>query len=498
MLNVFNTLSGKKEEFIPLEKGKVKMYVCGITPYDYSHIGHARCYVTFDIIRRYLEFSGYSVKYVQNFTDIDDKIIKRANEKKEDPIKLANRFITEYFREFDELGVKRADVHPKVTEHITEIIAAIQRIIDNGYAYVSGGDVFFSVKKFKNYGKLSKQSLEDLIKGKRVEINENKKSPEDFALWKSAKDGEPSWDSPWGKGRPGWHIECSAMSAKYLGEQFDIHGGGQDLIFPHHENEIAQSESATGKHPFVKYWLHNGFVTVNKEKMAKSLGNFFTVKDALKSFDGETIRFFILSAHYRQPIDFSSGRLQQAGESLAKLQDVCERISEKTKNKTEEPSDAQLISIKKDFISAMNDDFNTPLAISILFKLRDYSFEKIEKDDADALKQALFLFRQFGSIFGISWKRARRTVSAPDSTSKPAAEKNTHQPTHSRQYLDFESMREISDAEIEKLVEERQKARKDKNFKRADDIRDGLKKKGIILEDEKAGKVRWRRTSGRG
>src|SRR5512136_3124072 len=326
-LRVYNTLSGGKEEFVPLRPGKVGMYVCGVTVYDYSHIGHARAYVAFDVILRYLRYLGYDVTYVRNYTDIDDKIIKRANSDGVPFYEISERFIKEFDRDMAELGVEVPDVQPKATEHLAEIISLVTTLIDKGYAYQAGGDVYFCVDKFASYLKLSKRNLEEMQAGARIEVDEKKRHPMDFALWKEAKAGEPFWDSPWGKGRPGWHIECSAMSLKYLGETLDIHGGGQDLIFPHHENEIAQSEAATGR-PFVRYWLHNGFVNINAEKMSKSLGNFFTIREVLEKYDREVLRFFLLSAHYRSPLDFSDQNLTEAEAGMERIYGALAGIDE--------------------------------------------------------------------------------------------------------------------------------------------------------------------------
>ncbi len=494
-LKVHNTLTGKLQQFEPRESKKVKMYVCGITPYSSSHIGHARCYIIWDTFRRYLEFSGYEVNYIQNFTDIDDKIINKANELNQKPEELAKKHMEEYFQQFDQLNVKRADNYPKVTEHIPAIIELIKTLVENGSAYESKGDVFFEVGKFKEYGKLSKQSLDELIKGKRVEVNPNKRNAADFALWKAAKTGEPAWDSPWGKGRPGWHIECSVMSMKYLGEQLDLHCGGQDLIFPHHENEIAQSEAASGKVPFSKFWLHNGFVTIKREKMAKSEGNILPLSEMLQKYEGETIRFFMLQTHYRQPSDYSEKAVMQAKESLANLKNAIERmeknIGEKEKTtgmlkggkeiRKDDKKDTkiggnngendkvipELEKIRNDFISAMDDDFNTPAAITALFELRDLAFKKMEsaeKEDEEKkseLGAVLALLKELGGVLGLFKKAEKKEL-------------------------------KVSEKEIEKLIAERQEAKKNKDYSRADEIRKGLKGKGILLEDNKDGSVGWR------
>ena len=374
-IKVYNTLTKKKEEFVPLHPGKAYMYVCGVTPYNHPHIGNARPFVTWDVIRRFLEHEGYDVLHVQNFTDVDDKIINTANKEGVQWSDICGRYIDAYFEVMDKLNVRRAHVYPRVSEHMQEIINVVQTLIDKGYAYELDGDVYYSVEKFDRYGELSGRKLEDMMAGARVDVNDKKHNPFDFALWKAAKPGEPYWESPWGNGRPGWHIECSAMSMKYLGESFDFHGGGSDLIFPHHENEIAQSEGCTGVHPFVRYWLHNGFITVNEEKMSKSLGNFFTVADILEHFEPETLRFFILSTHYRSPLDFSDERLKEAQRSLARLktaQDNLKELAQLISGGPTETSKAlyeKLEELRSGFMEAMSDDFNTALAISFMFEL---------------------------------------------------------------------------------------------------------------------------------
>ncbi|MCK5595728.1 cysteine--tRNA ligase, partial [bacterium] len=355
-MKVYNTLSGKKEEFVP-RSDEVKMYVCGVTPYDDAHIGHAMSYIIFDVIRRYLQFCGYGLKYVQNVTDIDDKIINKSKKEKVSAEHVANKYTNAFFEDLGILGISKPDICPKATDHVSDIISLIKKLMDTGFAYSVDGDVFFEVSKFSDYGKLSKRPLDEMKQGARVEIDERKKSPRDFALWKSAKPDEPSWDSPWGKGRPGWHIECSAMSMKYLGEIFDIHSGGQDLIFPHHENEIAQSEAATGR-PFVKYWLHNGFLNIDGEKMSKSLGNFFLVRDILKKFSPQVVRYFMISAHYRSSLDFSEGSMNESGKALERIENCFDNIKENVEN-----LDAPKIHTRSEWLNkfekAMDDDFNT-------------------------------------------------------------------------------------------------------------------------------------------
>ncbi|MDR2860759.1 MAG: cysteine--tRNA ligase, partial [Elusimicrobiota bacterium] len=360
MIKLYNTLTDKKEDFKPQKEKEVSMYICGITPYDEVHLGHARAYVAFDIIKRHLIKRGYLVNHVQNFTDVDDKIINRAAERHISPSTLAQTYIDDYFLQTDKLNILKAKTYPRVTQMIPDIINFIKVLIDKGFAYQIGGDVYFSVDKFKDYGKLSKRKIEDLKAGARVEINDNKHSPVDFALWKKSKEGEPEdvcWDSPWGKGRPGWHIECSVMSSKLLGNTIDIHGGGQDLIFPHHENEISQSEARSGQQ-FVKYWIHNGFVTIDKEKMSKSLGNFFTLKDIFKKYDPRVIRYYLMTQHYKSPLDFSDTNIESAKNSLQGLDDAYLRLAD-TVNKSAEIKDKDLIEIRESFLSALDDDFNS-------------------------------------------------------------------------------------------------------------------------------------------
>ena len=374
-IKVYNTLTKQKEEFVPIHPGKANIYVCGVTPYNHPHVGNARPFVTWDVIRRFLEHEGYDVTHVQNFTDVDDKIINTANKEGVQWYDICNRYIDSYFEVMDKLNVRRAHVYPRVSEHIDDIIKTVQCLIDNGYGYVVDGDVFYSVEKFKYYGQLSGRNIEDMMAGAREDVDDRKHNPMDFALWKSAKPGEPAWESPWGSGRPGWHIECSTMSMKYLGETFDFHGGGSDLIFPHHENEIAQSEGCTGIHPFVHYWLHNGFITVNEEKMSKSLGNFFMVIDILEHYDPETLRFFIVSTHYRSPLDFSDARLTEAQKSLARLRQAQETLGELSEMLSAGPTAESLAlrekvkELREAFMEAMRDDFNTALAISHMFAL---------------------------------------------------------------------------------------------------------------------------------
>ena len=458
-LKLYNTLSGKEEVFTPIDPPNVGMYVCGITPYDETHLGHGRAYVTFDVIRRYLEYSGYKVKYVQNITDIDDKIINKSKQLAISYKQITDRYTDSFFEVMDKLNVKRADKYPKATEHIKEMIELIKGLIEKGFAYVIDGSVYFRVSKFEDYGKLSKRKTKDMLAGARVEIDERKKDPLDFALWKAAKEGEPSWESPWGPGRPGWHIECSAMSTKYLGQPFDIHGGGLDLTFPHHENEIAQTEAFSGK-PFVKYWIHNGFVTVNKEKMSKSLGNFFTLKDILEKYDGETVRFFLLSTHYRSPINFSDKLLEEAGEALSRLYktliDLDLLIAKGEKRNINKMLREDVSTYQKKFNEAMDNDFNTAAAIGVLFEIVHFSNKMIGKDQIDSsfLCEIRDLILKLGGVLGILQKEIKR---------------------------------EEFPKEIEELIDEREKARAEKDFARADEIRLKLAEEGIILEDTPMG-----------
>lgn len=463
-MKLYNTLTRQKEKFIPIEDGRVKMYACGPTVYDYFHIGNARTFIVFDALRKYLEYRGYEVSFVQNFTDVDDKIIKRAREEGVSPQEISEKFIEIYFEDSKSLGIDRADIHPRVTENIGEIIEFIGELIEKDYAYEAGGDVYFDVSKYKDYGKLSKQSLEDLQAGARVEVKAAKKNPLDFVLWKAAKEDELSWDSPWGLGRPGWHIECSAMSKKYLGETIDIHGGGGDLIFPHHENEIAQSEACSGK-PFANYWVHVGYLNIDNKKMSKSLDNFFTPREIGEEFDLENLRFFILSAHYRNPINFSRELLQAAKNGLDRLYTGKNNLEYLIENAGDHPPSEEekswigdLGSYKDRFKEAMDDDFNTADGIGVIFDLvREINTRVDENTAKEILEEAYNLLMEVTSVLGLLNKKE-----------------------------------EMLDDQIEKLIEERQKARKEKNFSLADKIRDDLKDQGIILEDTSQG-VKWRR-----
>ncbi len=390
-MKIYNTLTRKKEEFVPVEPGKAKIYACGPTVYNFFHIGNARPFIIFDTLRRYLEYRGFKVTFVQNFTDVDDKLITRAKEENTTLKDVGERFIKEYFKDAEGLGIRMADVHPKATEHMEEIIEFVKKLVDSEHAYETGGDVYFNVSSFPEYGRLSGQSLEDLVAGARVDISDVKKNPADFALWKAAKPGEDSWDSPWGKGRPGWHIECSAMSMKYLGETFDIHCGGQDLIFPHHENEIAQSEAATGK-PFANYWMHNGYINVDNQKMSKSLGNFFTVRDISRKYDLSVVRLFMLSAHYRNPVNFSEDLIEQAASAMSRIRNCRENLKFITENGSGSDIGVErdICALEKAFVEAMDDDLNTAEAIGAVFeyiKEINLAFERggSKKSAAEAL-----------------------------------------------------------------------------------------------------------------
>lgn len=477
-IKVYNTLTKRKEDFVPIQEGKASIYVCGVTPYNHPHVGNARPFVTWDVIHRFLEHEGYDVTHVQNFTDVDDKIINSANKEGVQWYDICNRYIDSYFEVMDKLNVKRVHVYPRVSEHIADIIDTVKNLIDRGYAYVVDGDVYYSVEKFEHYGELSGRNLEDMMAGARVDVDDRKKNPMDFALWKSAKPGEPFWSSPWGEGRPGWHIECSTMSMKYLGESFDFHGGGSDLIFPHHENEIAQSEGCTGVHPFVHYWLHNGFITVNEEKMSKSLGNFFMVIDILKHYDPETLRFFIVSTHYRSPLDFSDARLTEAQKSLARLRNAKENLTALQGMISAGATEESLALRKKaaelrdEFMEAMRDDFNTALAISHMFALgkeiniyHKFITDSGLKPDGKTLDIVRGIFAEMCSVIGVLEKEEAVADESFDSKENEL---------------------------VEMIVKMRQEARAAKDYALADSLRNQLTAIGIVLEDTPQG-VKWKK-----
>jgi len=467
MLQIHNSLTKKKETFTPIEPGKVRLYVCGMTVYDYCHIGHARVLVVFDMVTRYLRARGYDVTYIRNITDIDDKIIKRANENHETIEALTERFTRFMHEDADALGVLRPDQEPRATRHIGEIIAMIVKLVERGFAYAaSNGDVYYRVRKFPHYGQLSGKSLDDLRVGARVEADEAKDDPLDFVLWKAAKPGEPYWDSPWGRGRPGWHIECSAMSICCLGNHFDIHGGGLDLQFPHHENEIAQSEGATGE-KFVNLWMHNGFVRVNEEKMSKSLGNFFTIREVLKLYDPEVVRYFILASHYRSPLNYSDESLEQAKSALTRIYTALKDLPESKPPMDSDP--------EQRFYDAMDDDFNTAQAVSVMFELA-HDINKVRAADPTQAAALGALLRKLGGILGI--------------VQRPADDYLKGRTKAVTATLDVDAA--LSDDEIESMIAQRLAARAAKNWTESDRIRDELKAKGVILEDGKGGTT-WRR-----
>ncbi len=469
-MKIYNTMTRKKEELVPITEGEIKMYSCGPTVYDYFHIGNARPFIVFDTMRRYLEYRGYKVTFVQNFTDIDDKMINRANSEGISVKDLGDKFIDEYFKDASALGIHPASVHPRATENIDAIIDTVEALVDKGFAYNVDGNVYFSTKSFPEYGKLSHQPLDELEAGARIDVSDEKRDPMDFALWKKQKPGEPAWESPWGMGRPGWHIECSAMADKYLGHTIDIHSGGRDLIFPHHENEIAQSECAHGVR-FANYWMHNGYININNEKMSKSLGNFFTVRDILKKYDAETVRFFMLSAQYRNPINFSDDLMEQAKSAVARVYTCIDNLEFLlSRGTSENGADArditgELSALKDKFINGMEDDLNTAEAIAAIFDIvylaNSYTAalgEAISKSAADNLQSALDLIRELGAVLGLFEKKADKSL----------------------------------DSEVEELIKKRGEARAAKNWAEADAIRDKLKSMGIELKDTPAG-VKWSR-----
>lgn len=460
MLHIYNTLTRQKEAFKPMVPGKVNMYVCGITTYDYCHIGHARTSVVFDVIVRYLRHVGFEVNYVRNVTDVDDKIINRANENGENFAELSKRFTDLMYEDFDALGIARPDHDPKVTTSMPEIIELIARLVERGHAYVTPeGDVLFEVATFEQYGALSQQDLDMLQAGARVDVDQSKRAPLDFVLWKHAKPGEPHWDSPWGQGRPGWHIECSAMTRKHLGDEFDIHGGGSDLTFPHHENEIAQSCCATGS-DYARYWIHSGMVQVNEEKMSKSLGNFFTIRDVLKAYDAETIRYFLLTAHYRSQLNYSEDNLTQARHSLERMYTALRDID---CDGVQPPMDSEFVTR---FRSAMDDDFNAPEAVAVMFELVR-EINRVKQTDVEEAKPLAALLKTFGGVMGILQQT-------------PA------------QFLQSAAGNDDDVAEIERLIQMRADARATKNWAMADEARDKLTAMGVTLEDGPQGTT-WRR-----
>ena len=462
-MQIYNSKTRRKEEFVPIHPGEARIYACGPTVYNYFHVGNARPFIVFDVLRRYLEHRGYKVTFVQNFTDIDDKMIRRANEEGISVKELGDRFIAEYYKDAQALGIRPATVHPRATEHIPQIIALVQKLIDKGLAYEVNGDVYFDTAAFPSYGCLSGQNLEDLEAGARVDVDSAKKNPADFAVWKAQKPGEPAWSSPWGMGRPGWHIECSAMSMAYLGETFDIHCGGKDLLFPHHENEVAQSEGATGK-PYVHYWMHNGFINVNNEKMSKSLGNFFTVRGILKEFDAEDVRMFMLSAQYRSPINFSREMIAQAHASLSRLYTARDQMSfllehaqDRPLNETEQAFVDRIKTYADRFDNAMDDDLNTADAIGALFEIvRDANVTLTADSSKAAIDTALNTLTSLCDVLGLMMKKGGELP-----------------------------------ADIQALADSRAQARKDRDWKKSDELRDQLKSLGYIVEDTKEGqKVR--------
>ncbi len=502
MLSIYNTLTGEKEPFHSLQPKTVRMYVCGVTVYDYCHIGHARSALVFDVIRRYFEFSDYKVEFVKNFTDVDDKIIKRANEQGVACDTITAKYIQAYYEDMGKLGIRQASIEPKATEHMTEIIRLTETLMKKGLAYRVDGDVYFEVAKYSAYGRLSKRRLDDMQAGARVDVDERKRHPMDFALWKSSKSGEPSWESPWGPGRPGWHIECSAMSMKHLGETFDIHGGGMDLIFPHHENEIAQSCGATGKE-FARYWIHNGFVQINQEKMSKSLGNFFTIREIFEKSEwsvevtGEILRYFLLSTQYRGPLDFSDQSLKEAKNALNGFYDLLvKRLAEPEEKAT---ADKGLIAViercRVAFREAMNDDFNTSVAIAELQRLKgdvnkllsqglSTEARKIAREEFCSLGNCLGLFQLDRWEFNYSRKIVREVVGV--SAGKSIV-------TGIGEAVMVPKEGQMTDAEIDAKLVERNEARKQKNFEKADEIRQFLASHGIVIEDKPDGTSRWKR-----
>ena len=464
-MRIYNTLTRQKEEFIPIIPGEVKMYVCGPTVYNFFHIGNGRTFIIFDTIRRYLEYRGYKVTFIQNFTDIDDKMINKANDEGITVKELGDKYIKEYYQDADALQIERATVNPRATEYIKDIIKFVEELIETGFAYEVDGDVYYSTKKFSDYGKLAGQNLDDLQAGARISVDERKKDPMDFAVWKSQKPGEPAWESPWGLGRPGWHIECSCMAKKLLGDTIDIHAGGMDLKFPHHENEIAQSEAVTGK-PFAHYWIHSAFVNVDNKKMSKSLNNFFTAREILEEYDADAVRFLMLSGHYRIQINFTKELLDSATSSMERLyncinnlENLKEEVNKKTIDNEEQDYLKSLDKYRERFIEKMDDDFNTADAISVLFDLtKDINNNININSSVELCEKAEALIRELGNPLGILQNRMKKDL----------------------------------ETEIQELIDKRQQARKDKDFALADKIRDDLKNRNIVLEDTPQG-VRWKK-----
>ncbi|MEM3030207.1 MAG: cysteine--tRNA ligase [Candidatus Micrarchaeia archaeon] len=487
-LRVHNTLSKRLEEFVPGEPGLVRMYVCGLTPYDRFHLGHARTYVAFDIIRRYLEFVGYRVLHVQNITDVDDKILNRARERSEEPLAMAEHFSKLAMQESDLLGIRRAHHYPKVSEHIPEIISLVERIASKGFAYETEDGVYFDVEKFPGYGKLSGQKLDEIKAGARIAVDERKRHPADFALWKKWKPGEAlAWDSPWGRGRPGWHIECSAMSAKYLGQSFDIHGGGSDLIFPHHENEIAQSEAASGKQ-FARYWLHTGWLTVKKQKMAKSLKNFITVEGALAKWEPEVLRLFFASTHYRSPLDFNEGSLEAARAGLATLRSALYNAAEArpSRGRPAKWLEEAVAKHREAFLAAMDNDFDTSTALAHLFEIAKHINTYINegKIDSHVLEHAVAEYKSLAGILGLLESLPRKIASEEDTARLRVLAASLGVDSEKAERLGFTELMSL-------VIAEREKARKAKDFARGDEIRKALRGLGIAIEDTPRGTV-WR------
>ncbi|MEA3333114.1 MAG: cysteine--tRNA ligase [Pseudomonadota bacterium] len=474
-MQIFNSMNRRKEEFVPVEPGKIGIYACGVTVYDLCHIGHARSLVVFDVIYRYLKYRGYEVTFVRNFTDIDDKIINRSNERGITWKALAEQYIEEFYVDMDRLGLLKPTYEPRATDHIEEIINLVRQLEEKGFAYEVDGDVYYRLQHFKGYGKLSGKNIDDLLSGARVDVDDRKESPLDFALWKRSKTGEPSWPSPWGEGRPGWHIECSAMSQKFLGDTFDIHGGGQDLIFPHHENEIAQSEGASGK-PLANYWVHNGFVNIDKEKMSKSLGNFLTIRELLEDCHPEVLRFFVVANHYRSPIDFSQENVAVAAAGLERLYQSLDRLLEKAAGALAGSSslDDKVEAWRQSFIAAMDDDFNSAAAVAVLFEVSKEINRRLDEEkasiDPQAAAQVAEFMREIGEPLGLLQEVPRdflqRTTGKADG--------------------------QLDTAEIESLIAARAAARKERNWGEADRVRDILDENGVILKDSAEG-TKWQR-----